>query len=129
MRATIVAPWGERLGGAEQALWTMLRALEPTRVQASVVFLSDGSFVNEVSSLGLHSEVIPAGRLRRPIDTVRLRRRSPVALAASRGGSTQSTMVTGSIVQRPGCLRAWSCVAPLRLRRPSARIRRAARWR
>jgi glycosyltransferase involved in cell wall biosynthesis len=71
MKVVVVAPWGQRLGGAEQALWTMLRAFDPADVQASVVFLGPGEFVDEVAALGIRSEVVPAGRLRHGPQTMR----------------------------------------------------------
>jgi glycosyltransferase involved in cell wall biosynthesis len=64
VRVSIVAPWGERLGGAEQILWTMLQHFDPARFQPSVVFLSPGAFVDEVRAMGIPAEVVRAGRLR-----------------------------------------------------------------
>lgn len=70
MRVTIVAPWGERLGGAEQVLWTTLQQLDRQRIEPRVVFLSTGDFVDEVRGLGVPADVIPAGRLRNAPQTV-----------------------------------------------------------
>ena len=64
MRVAIVAPWGERSGGAEQVLWTLLREFDPDRIAASVIFLSPGAFVDEVAELGIETTVMPAPRLR-----------------------------------------------------------------
>lgn len=79
VRVLIVAPWGERLGGAEEMLMTALRYLDRDRVEATVVFLGPGDFEREVAGLGFPTEVIPAGRLRQPGETgrtiVRLSRR------------------------------------------------------
>jgi glycosyltransferase involved in cell wall biosynthesis len=65
----IVAPWGERLGGAEEMLWQLLRNLDRQRLEPSVVFLGPGPFEREVAELGVWTRVIPAGRLRRPLAT------------------------------------------------------------
>jgi glycosyltransferase involved in cell wall biosynthesis len=75
MKVTVVAPWGERLGGAEQVLWTMLRSLDRGRIELSVVFLSGGSFVDEVETLGIPTRLLSAGRLRQIGDTTRVVRR------------------------------------------------------
>lgn len=69
LRVVIVAPWGERLGGAEEMLYRALRHLDRGRVLPTVVFLGGGEFVREVSELGFATEVIPARRLRRPSET------------------------------------------------------------
>jgi FkbM family methyltransferase len=70
-RVLIVAPWGERAGGAEQMLWTILRNLDRSVIEPEVGFLSDGPFVAEVAALGIDTWVVPAGRLRNPIAYVR----------------------------------------------------------
>jgi glycosyltransferase involved in cell wall biosynthesis len=64
LRIMVVAPWGERLGGAENLLWTVLRNIDREKVAITVVFLSPGPFEREVSALGIDTEVICAGRLR-----------------------------------------------------------------
>jgi glycosyltransferase involved in cell wall biosynthesis len=63
-RVLIVAPWGERAGGAEQMLWTILRHLDRSKIDPEVVFLSAGPFADEVSSLGIEAWALPSGRLR-----------------------------------------------------------------
>jgi glycosyltransferase involved in cell wall biosynthesis len=60
----ITVPWGERLGGAENLLWTFLRNVDQRRLLPTVVFLQPGSFVREVEGLGLQAVVVNAGRLR-----------------------------------------------------------------
>ncbi len=66
LRVVVVAPWGERLGGAEEMLWLALKRCDRRRLEPTVVFLGPGPFVEEVAALGIGTEVIPAGRLRRP---------------------------------------------------------------
>ena len=70
-RMFIVAPWGERAGGAEQMLWTLLRRLDPLRVDLEVGFLSPGAFVDEVSEFGVRAWSLPASRLRDPVGYIR----------------------------------------------------------
>lgn len=80
-----VSPVGDRLGGGEEQLWTLLRALDRGRVEPSVAFLASGPFVSDVRNAGIDSVVIPAGRMRhvaRMTGTVRalaahIRRRRP----------------------------------------------------
>lgn len=70
LRAVIVAPWGERLGGAEEMLWAALRHRDPARLEPAVAFLGAGPFVAEVGGLGLATAMVPAGRLRDVPETV-----------------------------------------------------------
>jgi glycosyltransferase involved in cell wall biosynthesis len=63
-RVAIVVPWGERLGGAEQMLWTFLRHVDRSAVEPSVILLEDGSFREEVRGLGFQTVVVASGRLR-----------------------------------------------------------------
>jgi glycosyltransferase involved in cell wall biosynthesis len=65
-RLVIVAPWGERNGGAEMMLWSFLRRLADTSLEAHVVFLQPGPFEREVAALGVPTHVVAAGRLRSP---------------------------------------------------------------
>jgi glycosyltransferase involved in cell wall biosynthesis len=64
MRIVITAPWAERLGGAENMLWALLRHLDRERVQPYVVFFEDGPFRKEVAELGIQTAVVRTGRLR-----------------------------------------------------------------
>src|SRR5947208_16147044 len=64
MKAVVVNPGGERLGGAENILWTFLRHVDRERVEPLVVFLAEGPFVDEVAGLGVQTEVLPTRRLR-----------------------------------------------------------------
>lgn len=97
LRIVIVAPWGERLGGAEEMLWQLLRHRDPGRLDPAVVFLGGGPFVGEVARLGLGTAVVPAGRLRSPGATLGAVRR----LAA---------LVRG---RRPDLVLAWSAKSQL----------------
>jgi glycosyltransferase involved in cell wall biosynthesis len=60
----ITTPWGERLGGAENMLWMFLKHLDRGQIAPMVVFFQPGSFVAEVSGLGIPTVVVPTGRLR-----------------------------------------------------------------
>ena len=90
MRVIFVVPWGERLGGAEQKLMTILRYVDRERIDPTVVFLGDGPWVHEVRALGIPAEVFPSGRLRQPLRFARtvvaitrsLRRRRPDVVIA-----------------------------------------------
>lgn len=64
VRVVIVAPWGERLGGAEEMLWLALKHCDRSALDPAVAFLGPGPFVDEVAGLGLPTAVIEAGRLR-----------------------------------------------------------------
>jgi glycosyltransferase involved in cell wall biosynthesis len=64
MKIVITAPWADRLGGAENMLWTLLRHLDRERFQPLVVFFQDGPFREEVDGLGIHTAVVRTGRLR-----------------------------------------------------------------
>jgi glycosyltransferase involved in cell wall biosynthesis len=66
LRALIVSPLAERLGGSEEMLWLWLAHREAGALEPSVVFLEDGSFVREVAELGVATRVLSAGRLREP---------------------------------------------------------------
>ena len=63
-KIVITVPWGDRLGGAENMLWTLLRHLDRKRVEPVVVFFEDGSFPREVAELGIRTAVLPSGQLR-----------------------------------------------------------------
>ena len=64
MQLLVACPWGERLGGAEQHLWTLLRHLDRSRVEPKAVFLAHGPFPREVAALGIPTAVIPTRRVR-----------------------------------------------------------------
>ena len=77
MKLVITAPWGRRLGGAEQSHWTFLRHVDRSEIAPMVVFLEPGPFVDDVAGLGIATVVIPTGRLRE----IRRTARSIVRLA------------------------------------------------
>ena len=63
----VVTPFGTRLGGSDNILWSYLRNLDRHKIQPTVVFLEDGVFVREVAGLGIDTFVLPSGRLRNPV--------------------------------------------------------------
>jgi glycosyltransferase involved in cell wall biosynthesis len=99
LRVLIVAPWGEREGGAEQMLWSLLRHVDRSRIEPEVVFLSPGPLVTDVAALGIAAQTLPSGRLRDPVTYVRT-----VAKLAGRLRRTQPDVVV-----------AWSAKAHLYL--------------
>lgn len=64
MRILITVPWGERLGGAEQMLQTVLDGAAESGHQLELVFLESGPWPTELARSGLRVEVIAAGRVR-----------------------------------------------------------------
>ena len=64
LKLLITTPWSERLGGAENMLFTFLRHVNQSRVDPFVVFLQRGLFEAEVAGLGIKTAIIEAGRLR-----------------------------------------------------------------
>jgi glycosyltransferase involved in cell wall biosynthesis len=85
MRVLITVPWGERLGGAEAMLQTILDGARGSSDEVDLVFFESGAWPHELREAGFHVEVIEAGRLRdagRSVTTVLrlariLRRRRP----------------------------------------------------
>jgi glycosyltransferase involved in cell wall biosynthesis len=71
LRALIVSPLAERLGGSEEMLWLWLAHREAGALEASVAFLEGGSFAAEVAALGVPTRVLAAGRLRQPLPALR----------------------------------------------------------
>lgn len=66
LRVLFTVPWTERLGGAEMMLWALLRHVDRTRLEPTVVFLEPGRFQEEVAELGFRTHSVPIGRLRDP---------------------------------------------------------------
>jgi glycosyltransferase involved in cell wall biosynthesis len=64
MRIVIALPWGQRLGGAESMLQTVLDGAAASGHELELVFLEDGDWPRELRAAGLRVEVIPAGQLR-----------------------------------------------------------------
>ncbi len=66
MRILVTMPWGERLGGAEMMLQTLLDGARESGHELEVVFLESGPWPQQLQAAGTHVEVIRAGRLREP---------------------------------------------------------------
>lgn len=64
MRIVVTVPWTERLGGAEELLWTFLRSVDRPRIEPTIVFFAAGQFEGEVAGLGFPTVVVEAGRMR-----------------------------------------------------------------
>jgi glycosyltransferase involved in cell wall biosynthesis len=64
VKIVITTPLADRLGGAENMLWALLRHLDRERVEPFVVFFQAGSFQEEVAEVGIRSSVLRTGRLR-----------------------------------------------------------------
>jgi glycosyltransferase involved in cell wall biosynthesis len=64
MKLIITAPLGERLGGAEKMLWTLLTHVDSEHLTILVVFLQDGPFREELATAGVRTAVVRTGRLR-----------------------------------------------------------------
>jgi glycosyltransferase involved in cell wall biosynthesis len=76
MRILITLPWGERLGGAETMLQTILDGARETDHEFELVFFEDGPWPTDLRAAGFRVEVIPTGRLRQigrlPLSVMRL---------------------------------------------------------
>jgi glycosyltransferase involved in cell wall biosynthesis len=73
LRVCYVMPVADRLGGAEKMLWLLLRYGDRTRIDPSVVFLTDGPFLADCEDMGVPATLINTGRLRdvrRSLETV-----------------------------------------------------------
>lgn len=66
MRLLITAPWGERLGGAEEMLQMAIEGASAAGHEVEIVFFEPGPWPDELKRSGLHVEVLSAGRLREP---------------------------------------------------------------
>jgi glycosyltransferase involved in cell wall biosynthesis len=66
MRVLVTVPWGERLGGAEAMLQSILEGAPQAGHEFVLVFFQDGPWVDELRSGGFAVEVLAAGRLREP---------------------------------------------------------------
>lgn len=72
MKLVVTVPWNERLGGAENMLWTFLQTMDSDAIDATVVFFDDGPFQREVAALpGVQTAVVPVGRIRQVETTLR----------------------------------------------------------
>ncbi len=66
MRVLVTVPWGERLGGAEAMLQSILEGAPRAGHEFELVFFGDGPWVGELRAAGFSVEVLAAGRLREP---------------------------------------------------------------
>ncbi|HYM54512.1 MAG TPA: glycosyltransferase family 4 protein [Solirubrobacteraceae bacterium] len=64
MRILVTLPWGERLGGAEVMLQTILDGAADSGHELELVFFEPGPWPTELTEAGFRVEVIPAGRVR-----------------------------------------------------------------
>ncbi|HWX96126.1 MAG TPA: glycosyltransferase family 4 protein [Solirubrobacteraceae bacterium] len=64
MLILVTVPWGERLGGAEAMLQSILDGVGDTEHRIELVFFQDGPWPAELAAAGFRVEVIPTGRLR-----------------------------------------------------------------
>lgn len=64
MRVLVTVPWGQRLGGAEAMLHTLLAGAQDRGHEFEFVFFEPGPWPAELSDAGFRVEVITAGRLR-----------------------------------------------------------------
>jgi glycosyltransferase involved in cell wall biosynthesis len=64
MRILITLPWGQRLGGAEEMLQTVLDGASDSGHEIELVFLEPGPWPTELLAAGFRVDVIPAGRVR-----------------------------------------------------------------
>jgi glycosyltransferase involved in cell wall biosynthesis len=64
VKVVITTPLADRLGGAENMLWALLRHLDRERVEPFVVFFQAGPFQEEVAEVGIPTSVLRTGRLR-----------------------------------------------------------------
>ncbi len=64
MRILITAPWGERLGGAEEMLQMAIEGAAQAGHELVLVFFEPGRWPEELRRAGMHVEVLSVGRLR-----------------------------------------------------------------
>jgi len=64
MRVVVTVPWGERLGGAEAILQTVLDCSREMGQQIELVFFADGPWPRHLAETGFMVTVINAGRMR-----------------------------------------------------------------
>src|ERR1035437_10776031 len=93
----VTLPWGERLGGAEAMLQTVLDGVQGTGHTIELVFFQDGPWPRELREAGFAVEVIPAGRMRDPLGwprtvarLARPGRSRPPHASLNRAGQTQN---------------------------------------
>jgi len=71
-RVLVVTPSGRNIGGSEVMLTQFLGSAASARLLVHVVFLQDGDHFEEVKKVGYSCEFISAGRLRQPLQWLRV---------------------------------------------------------
>jgi glycosyltransferase involved in cell wall biosynthesis len=114
MRLLIIAPWGQRLGGAEATLQTILDGALPAGHDVELVFLQRGPWPEELRAAGFAVTVLDAGRLRqvhRFLATVarlaRLLRAREPALTLNWSAKTQLYGGLAAVLARRGDRNLW----------------------
>lgn len=64
MRILVTLPWGQRLGGAEALLQTVLDGMNDAEHELELVFFEPGAWPDELRAAGFRVEVLRAGRVR-----------------------------------------------------------------
>lgn len=96
-RVVVTVNVSERVGGAENALWTFLRHVDRDRLDVVVAFFEPGPFVQEVEEIGFETWTLPGGRLRE----------------MHRTAATVAALASRLRAQRPGVLLNWLTKAQL----------------
>ena len=71
MRILLAVPWGQRLGGAEALLHTIIPGARERGHELEFAFLEAGSWPTELAAAGFRVDVLPSGRLREPVHVAR----------------------------------------------------------
>jgi glycosyltransferase involved in cell wall biosynthesis len=66
VRILVTVPWGQRFGGAEAMLQTVLDGASQSGHEFEFVFFEPGSWPEELATAGFRVELLDAGRLRQP---------------------------------------------------------------
>lgn len=66
LKVLIGFPFGTRMGGAEEMLWSLLRGRRAVGIDPHVLFFADGEFRERVEAEGIPTTVIDPGRFRQP---------------------------------------------------------------
>lgn len=66
MKVVIVMPLAEQKGGGEKRLLDLMQQGRNAGVEWLVIFLEDGTMVQQVQALGIEARVVHSGRLREP---------------------------------------------------------------
>ena len=66
LRVLIGSPFGVRMGGADENLWTLLKGRRRARIDPTVLLLADGPYREQIEAEGIRVEVVDPGRFREP---------------------------------------------------------------